>query len=144
MPHNASRIGGFDSKNHAQRFKRFAAPVHDGVKDDVACPWVDPSLAAQQSAGGLVAILPFILIIIIFYVLMILPAQRRQKKLAAMIAALKNGDKVITNGGVYGTVVGLDAESVQLRIAEQVKVRVCAQRDCRAPARRTRRVSGPK
>ena len=87
-------------------------------------PWVDPSLAAQQSAGGLVAILPFILILIILYVLMILPAQRRQKKLAAMIAALKNGDKVITNGGIYGTVVGLDPESIQLRIAEQVKIRV--------------------
>lgn len=84
----------------------------------------DPSLAAQQSASGLVAILPFILILIILYVLMIMPAQRRQKKLAAMVAALKNGDKVITNGGIYGTVVGLDPESIQLRIAEQVKIRV--------------------
>jgi preprotein translocase subunit YajC len=84
----------------------------------------DPSLVAQQSASGLVAILPFILILIILYVLMILPAQRRQKKLAAMISALKNGDKVVTNGGIYGTVVGLDNESVQLRIAEQVKIRV--------------------
>ena len=53
-----------------------------------------------------------------------LPAQRRQRKLSAMISALKNGDKVITNGGIYGTVVGLDNESVQLRVAEQVKVRV--------------------
>ncbi len=84
----------------------------------------DPSLVAQQSASGLVAILPFILILIILYVLMILPAQRRQKKLAAMISALKNGDKVITNGGIYGTVVGLDPESIQLRVAEQVKIRV--------------------
>jgi preprotein translocase subunit YajC len=84
----------------------------------------DSSLVAQQSASGLVAILPFILILVILYVLMILPAQRRQKKLAAMISALKNGDKVITNGGIYGTVVGLDNESVQLRIAEQVKIRV--------------------
>jgi len=87
-------------------------------------PLFDLSLVAQQSASGLVAILPFILILIILYVLMILPAQRRQKKLAAMISALKNGDKVITNGGIYGTVMGLDNESVQLRIAEQVKIRV--------------------
>lgn len=84
----------------------------------------DVSLVAQQSTSGLVAILPFILILIILYVLMILPAQRRQKKLSAMISALKNGDKVVTNGGIYGTVVGLDNESVQLRIAEQVKIRV--------------------
>ena len=88
-------------------------------------PWFDPMLAAQQaSANGLVAILPFILILVVLYVLMILPAQRRQRKLLAMISALKNGDKVITNGGIYGTVVGLDNESVQLRVAEQVKVRV--------------------
>lgn len=87
-------------------------------------PFFDLSLVAQQSASGLFAILPFILILIILYVLMILPAQRRQKKLSAMISALKNGDKVITNGGMYGTVVGLDNESVQLRIAEQVKIRV--------------------
>lgn len=87
-------------------------------------PTVGLSLVAQQSASGLVAILPFILILVILYVLMIMPAQRRQKKLAAMIAALKNGDKIITNGGIYGTVVGLDNESVQLRIAEQVKIRV--------------------
>jgi preprotein translocase subunit YajC len=84
----------------------------------------DLSLVAQQSANGLIAILPFILILVILYVLMILPAQRRQKKLSAMIAALKNGDKVVTNGGIYGTVVGLDNESIQLRIAEQVKIRV--------------------
>jgi len=84
----------------------------------------DPSLIAQQSASGLVAILPFVLILVILYVLMIMPAQRRQKKLSAMIAALKNGDKVITNGGIYGTVVGLDNESIQLRISDQVKIRV--------------------
>lgn len=87
-------------------------------------PSFDLHLVAQQSASGLVAILPFVLILIILYVLMILPAQRRQKKLAAMISALKNGDKVVTNGGIYGTVVGLDNESIQLRIAEQVKIRV--------------------
>ncbi|HEU5411484.1 MAG TPA: preprotein translocase subunit YajC [Candidatus Acidoferrales bacterium] len=88
-------------------------------------PWFNPMLAAQQaSPSGLVAILPFILILVVLYVLMILPAQRRQRKLSAMVAALKNGDKVVTNGGIYGTIVGLDNESVQLRIAEQVKIRV--------------------
>jgi preprotein translocase subunit YajC len=61
---------------------------------------------------------------VIFYVLLILPAQKRQKKTAAMLAALKNGDKVITNGGVFGTIVGLEEEAVQLRIADQVKVKV--------------------
>ena len=74
------------------------------------------------SATGL--LLPMVVIMVIFYVLMILPAQRRQKKVAQMLKNLKTGDKVITNGGIYGTIVGLEDEAVQLRIAEQVKVKV--------------------
>lgn len=65
-----------------------------------------------------------IAIIGIFYFLMIRPAQTRQKKITAMLNNLKNGDKVITNGGIYGTVVGLESDAVQLRIAEQVKIKV--------------------
>jgi preprotein translocase subunit YajC len=76
----------------------------------------------QSSALGLFA--PLILIMIIFYFLMIMPAQKRQKKISQMLAALKNGDKVITNGGIYGTVVGVENDSVQLRISDQVKIKV--------------------
>lgn len=83
-----------------------------------------PLLAQGASPSGVTAFLPLILILVIFYFLLILPAQRRQKKTAEMLRALKNGDKVITTGGVYGTIVGLDNESVQLRIAEQVKIKV--------------------
>ena len=79
---------------------------------------------AQASGNGLVAFLPLVIIMVIFYVLLILPAQRRQKKTQAMLNALKNGDKVVTSGGLYGTIVGLEPDAVQLRIAEQVKVRV--------------------
>jgi preprotein translocase subunit YajC len=61
---------------------------------------------------------------VIFYFLMILPAQRRQKKTAEMLNNLKTGDKVITNGGIYGTIVGLESDSVLLRVAEQVKIKV--------------------
>src|SRR6201998_2399415 len=83
-------------------------------------------LLAQASAqpGGVALFLPLILIMVIFYFLMILPAQRRQKKVAEMLKALKNGDKVITNGGIYGTVVGLEDDAVQLRIADQRKIKV--------------------
>ena len=83
-------------------------------------------LLAQASAqpSGIALFLPLILIMIIFYFLMIMPAQRRQKKVAEMLRNLKTGDKVITNGGIYGTIVGLDDDSVQLRIAEQVKIKV--------------------
>ena len=68
--------------------------------------------------------LPLILIMGVFYFLMILPAQRRQKKVTEMLKNLKVGDKVITTGGMYGTIAGLENEAIQLRIAEQVKVKV--------------------
>ena len=83
-------------------------------------------LMAQASAqpSGIALFLPLILIMVIFYFLMIMPAQRRQKKVAEMLRNLKTGDKVITNGGIYGTIAGMDDDSVQLRIAEQVKIKV--------------------
>jgi len=80
--------------------------------------------AAAQPGGGFALFLPLILIMVIFYFLMIMPAQRRQKKVAQMLKELKTGDKVVTNGGIYGTIVGLEPDSVQLRIAEQVKIKV--------------------
>ena len=70
------------------------------------------------------AFLPLVVIMVIFYLLLILPAQRRQKKTQAMLNALKTGDKVITTGGLYGVIVGVEDDAVQLRIAEQVKVKV--------------------
>jgi preprotein translocase subunit YajC len=83
------------------------------------------SLMAQGTgAGGLMAFAPLLIIMVIFYVLLILPAQRRQKKTQQMLTALKNGDKVVTSGGVFGTIVGLEGDAIQLRIADQVKVKV--------------------
>ena len=74
--------------------------------------------------GGITLFLPLILIMVIFYFLMIMPAQRRQKKVNEMLKNLKNGDKVVTTGGIYGTIVGLEGDAIQLRIAEQVKIKV--------------------
>jgi preprotein translocase subunit YajC len=77
-----------------------------------------------QGLGAIGQFAPLLIIMVIFYVLLILPAQRRQKKTQEMLGALKNGDKVITSGGVYGTIVGLEGDSIQLRIADQVKIKV--------------------
>jgi preprotein translocase subunit YajC len=81
-------------------------------------------LQAGGQPSSFTLFLPLILIMVIFYFLMIMPAQRRQKKVAEMLKNLKNGDKVITSGGVYGTIVGLEDDAIQLRIAEQVKIKV--------------------
>lgn len=62
----------------------------------------------------------------IMYLMVIMPQQRQRKKVQAMLAAIKTGDKVITNGGIYGTINGVDADTVILKIASdpQVKIRV--------------------
>src|SRR5882757_1706350 len=85
--------------------------------------------AILWQASGATGILgnPLIMMIIvmgIFYVMLILPQQRQRKKTQAMLAALKNGDKVVTNSGIYGTVNGIDGDTVILKIADQVKIRI--------------------
>lgn len=65
-----------------------------------------------------------IIVMAIFYVMLFLPQQRQRKKMQAMLAALKTGDKVVTNSGIYGTINGFDGETVILKIAEQVKIRI--------------------
>lgn len=81
-------------------------------------------LAQAQAPSLLGGLLPILLILVVFYFFLIMPAQKRQKKTAEMLQALKNGDKVITTGGLHGTIVGLEGDVVHLRIAEQVKVKV--------------------
>ena len=62
------------------------------------------------------------LIFVIFYFLLIRPQQKKQKQHQNMLGTLKKGDRVVTSGGVYGTVVGVKDNIVVLRIAEDVKV----------------------
>jgi preprotein translocase subunit YajC len=65
-----------------------------------------------------------VIVLGIFYVMLILPQQRQRKKMQQMLAALKTGDKVITNSGMYGTIAGIDGDTVILKIADQVKIRM--------------------
>lgn len=82
-------------------------------------------LLAQGSPFSLGSPLIMMIVVMgIFYVLLILPQQRRQKQLRSMLEALKNGDKVVTSGGIYGTINGIDGDTVILKIADQVKIRV--------------------
>ena len=87
---------------------------------------VDLSLVAQgQDGGGFLGLLvPMVAMMAIFYFLVIGPQRRHQKKLEELRSALKSGDKVITSSGIFGTIVGVEPDSVQLRIAEQVRIKV--------------------
>jgi preprotein translocase subunit YajC len=81
-------------------------------------------LQTGGAGGSLGMFLPMIIVMGIFYVMLILPQQRQRKKTQAMLAALKNGDKIVTTSGIYGTVNGIDGDTVILKIADQVKIRV--------------------
>lgn len=75
--------------------------------------------------GGLGGLLPIILIFVVFWFLLIRPQQKRMKEHKAMVAALKRGDKVVTGGGIIGTVTKvIDDSEVQVEIAKDVRVRV--------------------
>lgn len=65
---------------------------------------------------------PLIAIAFIFYFMIIRPQQRKQKETQRMLAAVKKGDRVLTSGGMYGTVVGTKDEVVVLKVADDVKV----------------------
>jgi preprotein translocase subunit YajC len=79
---------------------------------------------AGQGPGGLVQFLPFALIVGIFYFVILLPMKRRQKKVQEFQESLKAGDKVVTTGGIYGQITKVNDRSVQLQIADKVRIEV--------------------
>ena len=74
-----------------------------------------------QSDGGnpLLQLLPFVLVFVIFYFLLILPTQKRQKKQKELLDNLKAGDRVVTTGGLRGTIVSLKEDTLHLRVPPQ-------------------------
>jgi preprotein translocase subunit YajC len=69
-------------------------------------------------------LVPFVLIFAVFYFIVIMPAKKQQKKKDAMISALKKGDRIITTGGIYGTVAVVEDTSLLVKIADNVKIRI--------------------
>ena len=79
--------------------------------------------AAQQPAGSmLMTVAPFILIIAIFYFFIIRPQNKKQKETENMLKALKKGDKVVTIGGIHGTVYAVKENTVMLKVEDGVKI----------------------
>jgi preprotein translocase subunit YajC len=69
-------------------------------------------------------LMPIVLVVAIFYFVLLLPMKRRQQKVQAFLAALKIGDRVVTSGGIYGTITRVDDQTLQLQIADKVRVEV--------------------
>ncbi|MEK9856226.1 MAG: preprotein translocase subunit YajC [Rhodobiaceae bacterium] len=85
--------------------------------------------AFAQSGGfaeGGLGLMPIILVMVIFYFLLIRPQQKRAKQHKEMLAALKRGDKIVTNGGLTGTIIKAveDSETIEVEIAKDIKVNV--------------------
>lgn len=75
------------------------------------------ALWLQISGGsGLLGLAPLVFIFAVFYFLLIMPQQRKQKKWQAMLSELKTGDRVVTSGGLRGTIMSLKDDSLTLRV----------------------------
>jgi preprotein translocase subunit YajC len=87
-------------------------------------PLVSLAQAGGQAPSLLVQFFPILLIFGIFYFLLLAPMRKRQKQHQALLAALKRGDRVVTNGGLMGEIAAVEEKVVHLKLADNVKVRV--------------------
>jgi preprotein translocase subunit YajC len=81
-----------------------------GTPPDGGSPWLQ--------------LVPFVLVLAIFYFIILLPMRRKQQKIQEFLSSLKVGDRVITTGGIYGQVTRLGDTSVQLQVADKIRIEV--------------------
>ncbi len=89
--------------------------------------FVSPAFAQDAGTGGsgFEALLPLVLIFVVFYFLLIRPQQKKQKQHKEMLTAIRRGDRVVTGGGIVGTVTKVvDDKELAVEITDGVKVRV--------------------
>jgi len=80
--------------------------------------------SGQGGAQQWMGLLPLVLLFVVFYFLLIRPQQKRAKEQKTFIENLKKGDKVVTSGGLYGTITGITDDAVTLEIADKIRVKV--------------------
>ncbi len=71
-----------------------------------------------QQANPILSFLPLILMFVVFYFLLIRPQQKRQKEIADMVKNLKKGDRIVTSGGIIGTVMAVHDDYVVLKVGD--------------------------
>ena len=83
-----------------------------------------PPVAGQAAPNPLLQIVPLVLIFVVFYFFMIRPQQKKQKDREKVLDSLKRGDKIVTIGGVHGTVAGIDTEkkTVLVQVSDSTKI----------------------
>lgn len=84
--------------------------------------------AEAEATGGLAALLfsmsPFLVMLAVFYFFIMRPQQQQQKERNMMLSALEKGDKVVTSGGIYGEIVELREDTVILKVADKVQLKM--------------------
>lgn len=79
---------------------------------------------ADGNVSPFVQLIPFVLVLAIFYFIILLPMKRRQKKVQTFLSALKVGDRVVTSGGIFGTITKIEDAALQLQIAQNVRIQI--------------------
>jgi len=82
-----------------------------------------PPQGGSGSDGLFSTLIMFMLIIGIFYFMILRPQQKRQKERQKLLEAIKKGDRVVTAGGMYGVIAGLDEKTVLVQVADNVKIK---------------------
>ena len=83
------------------------------------------AMAAPAEGGSpWLQLVPFVLVLAIFYFIILLPMKRKQQKVQQFLASLKVGDRIITTGGIHGQITKLAEDSVQVQIADKVRIDV--------------------
>jgi preprotein translocase subunit YajC len=100
--------------------------ITNAFAQETATATTQAAASATGAPGILESMLPLVLIFVIFYFMLIRPQQKRLKAHQALVAALKKGDKVITNGGLIGTVYRVEEKEniVVLEVAPEVRVKI--------------------
>ena len=80
------------------------------------------SASGNQQVSPLIQLIPFALVLAIFYFVILLPMKKKQQKVEEFLGALKVGDKVVTSGGLFGSIAKLGEQAIQLQIAPNVRV----------------------
>jgi preprotein translocase subunit YajC len=80
--------------------------------------------SAPEGGSPWLQLVPFVLVVAIFYFIILLPMKRKQQKVQEFLSSLKVGDRVITTGGIYGQVTRLGEQSIQLQIADKIRIEV--------------------
>jgi preprotein translocase subunit YajC len=90
----------------------------------IAVPFLLAMGAPPEGGSAWLQLVPFVLVLAIFYFIILLPMKRKQRKVQEFLSSLKVGDRVITTSGIHGQVTKLGEETVQLQIADKVRIEV--------------------